>query len=55
MMNLLLFSRKLPYLEYMLRVYMKPWTRFGPYAIGIALGMIMYRTKCRVRMPKVCI
>ena len=32
---------------------MQPWTRFGPYAIGIALGMIMYRTKCKVRMPKV--
>ncbi|KAI0224159.1 O-acyltransferase like protein [Lamellibrachia satsuma] len=53
--RVVILSRKLPYLEYMLRVYMKPWTRFGPYAIGIALGMIMYRTKCRVRMPKVLV
>ena len=38
----------------MVTVYMQPWTRFGPYAIGIALGIIMYWTKCRVRLPKVC-
>ena len=34
-------------------LYSKPWSRFGPYAIGIATGYIMYRTKCRVKINKV--
>lgn len=34
-------------------IYVKPWVRFGSYAIGIALGYLMYRTKCQVKMPLV--
>ena len=34
-------------------VYIKPWCRFGPYAIGIGMGYILYRTKCTVKMNKV--
>ncbi|KAI0242823.1 O-acyltransferase like protein [Lamellibrachia satsuma] len=51
LVNMSALSKKLSYLE-LLGLYIQPWTRFGPYAIGIALGMIMYRTKCRVHMPK---
>ena len=35
-------------------IYFQPWTRFGPYAIGIGLGYVMYKTKCTVKLPKVC-
>ena len=30
--------------------YIPPWTRFGPYAIGIALGYLIYRTQCKVKL-----
>ena len=36
-------------------MYIKPWARFGPYAIGIATGYLMYKTKCKVKMNKVCL
>ena len=49
-----LCRNKLTFAAFFTTVYVQPWTRFGPYAIGIALGMIMYRTKCRVRLSKVC-
>ena len=28
----------------------KPWYRFGPYAIGMALGLLMLRTNCKVKL-----
>ncbi|XP_059145283.1 nose resistant to fluoxetine protein 6-like, partial [Physella acuta] len=34
-------------------IYIKPWTRVGPYAIGIILGFILFQTKCKARLKKV--
>ena len=34
-------------------VYMKPWCRVGPYAVGVFAGYILYKTNCKLRMPKV--
>ncbi|XP_060562019.1 O-acyltransferase like protein-like [Ruditapes philippinarum] len=34
------------------KLYFKPWNRIGPYVIGFALGYILYRTECKVKMSK---
>ena len=34
-------------------LYDKPWTRIGPYVIGVYAGYILYRTSCKIRIPKV--
>ena len=40
--------------NYMEWFYIKPWTRFGPYIIGILLGYILHSTKSRpFKMSKV--
>ncbi|KAK3086996.1 hypothetical protein FSP39_000145 [Pinctada imbricata] len=31
--------------------YIKPYGRMGPYIIGLITGYILYRTKCKCRMP----
>lgn len=35
------------------KIYDKPWTRLGPYFIGMAVGYFLYITDCKVRMSKV--
>ena len=34
-------------------IYVKPWTRIGPYIIGFLTGYILYKTECKIRIPKV--
>ncbi|XP_052790477.1 nose resistant to fluoxetine protein 6-like [Mya arenaria] len=34
-------------------LYIKPWCRVGPYAVGIFTGYVLYRTECKVKIPKV--
>ncbi|KAL5275543.1 hypothetical protein ACFFRR_001424 [Megaselia abdita] len=34
------------------KIYDKPWTRIGPYLIGMAVGWILFRTNCKIRLPK---
>ena len=34
-------------------IYDKPWTRIGAYAVGFLAGYILYRTNCKIKMPKV--
>jgi len=34
-------------------VYIKPWTRIGPYIVGLYTGYLLYRAEGRVRMNKV--
>ena len=34
-------------------VYIKPWCRIGPYVVGFFAGYILYKTDCRIRIPKV--
>ncbi|KAL4219628.1 hypothetical protein ACF0H5_022200 [Mactra antiquata] len=33
--------------------YVKPWCRIGPYAVGIYVGYLLYKTGCKVKMSKV--
>lgn len=35
------------------KIYDKPWTRLGPYFIGMSVGYYLYITNCRVQMSKV--
>ena len=37
------------------KIYDKPWTRLGPYLIGMCVGWILFKTNCKIRMSKVCI
>lgn len=35
------------------KIYDKPWTRLGPYLIGMSVGYFLFKTDCKVRMSKV--
>lgn len=35
------------------KIYDKPWTRFGPYLIGMIVGWILFKTECKIPMKKV--
>lgn len=34
------------------KIYDKPWTRLGPYLIGMAVGWVLFRTNCKIRLSK---
>jgi hypothetical protein len=34
-------------------IYDKPWTRLGPYVVGMCVGWILCRTNCTIKMHKV--
>lgn len=34
------------------KIYDKPWTRFGPYLIGMIVGWILFKTECKIPMKK---
>ena len=34
-------------------IYTKPWNRVGPYAVGFLTGYILYKTDCKIKIPKV--
>lgn len=33
-------------------IYDKPWTRIGPYMIGMAVGWILFKTNCKVKLAR---
>lgn len=35
------------------KIYDKPWTRLGPYFIGMSVGYFLFKTDCKVKMSKV--
>ncbi|XP_049782789.1 nose resistant to fluoxetine protein 6-like [Schistocerca cancellata] len=37
------------------QLYDKPWTRIGPYLVGMATGWILLKTKCVIRIPLMCV
>lgn len=37
------------------KIYDKPWTRLGPYLVGMCVGWILFKTDCKIRMSKVSI
>ncbi|XP_046986287.1 nose resistant to fluoxetine protein 6-like [Schistocerca americana] len=36
-------------------LYDKPWTRLGPYVVGMCVGYLLNRTNCKIRIPKVAV
>ncbi|GJQ66391.1 hypothetical protein Trydic_g4414 [Trypoxylus dichotomus] len=32
------------------KIYDKPWTRLGPYLIGMGVGWLLFKTNCRIKM-----
>ncbi|XP_016911048.1 nose resistant to fluoxetine protein 6-like isoform X1 [Apis cerana] len=39
------------------KIYDKPWTRLGPYFIGMSIGYFLFKTDCKIKMSKttVCV
>ncbi|XP_024083570.1 nose resistant to fluoxetine protein 6 isoform X2 [Cimex lectularius] len=37
------------------KIYDKPWTRLGPYLIGMAVGWILFKTDCKLKMTKLTV
>lgn len=35
------------------KVYEKPWTRLGPYLVGMLTGWILFKTNLKIRMTRV--
>lgn len=35
------------------KIYDKPWTRLGPYMIGMCVGWFLFKTNCKIRMSRV--
>lgn len=35
------------------KIYDKPWTRLGPYLVGMVVGWILFKTNLRIRMRKI--
>lgn len=37
------------------KIYDKPWTRLGPYLVGMSVGWFLFKTNCKIRMSRVSI
>ncbi|XP_018572754.1 nose resistant to fluoxetine protein 6-like isoform X2 [Anoplophora glabripennis] len=37
------------------KIYDKPWTRLGPYLIGMCTGWLLFKKNCRIRMSKLSV
>ncbi|XP_051158662.1 nose resistant to fluoxetine protein 6-like isoform X2 [Leptopilina boulardi] len=37
------------------KIYDKPWTRLGPYLIGMSVGYFLFKTDCKVKMSKITV
>ncbi|XP_022113117.2 nose resistant to fluoxetine protein 6-like [Pieris rapae] len=35
------------------KIYDKPWTRLGPYLVGMATGWILFKTNLKIRMSRI--
>lgn len=35
------------------KIYDKPWTRLGPYLVGMSVGWFLFKTNCKIRMSRV--
>lgn len=35
------------------KIYDKPWTRLGPYLVGMSVGWILFKTDCKMKMHRV--
>nr|XP_014281990.1 nose resistant to fluoxetine protein 6 [Halyomorpha halys] len=34
------------------KIYDKPWTRLGPYIVGMSVGWLLFKTNCKIKMNK---
>lgn len=34
------------------KIYDKPWTRLGPYLVGMTVGYILFKTNCKIKFTK---
>ncbi|XP_070493189.1 nose resistant to fluoxetine protein 6 isoform X1 [Chironomus tepperi] len=34
------------------KIYDKPWTRIGPYLVGMVVGWILFKTNCKIKFTK---
>ncbi|XP_025404922.1 nose resistant to fluoxetine protein 6-like [Sipha flava] len=32
------------------KIYDKPWTRLGPYFVGMSIGWLLFKTECKIKM-----
>jgi hypothetical protein len=39
--------------EFFDKIYDKPWTRFGPYLVGMLVGYYLFKTNFKIQMSKV--
>ena len=39
--------------DYAKNLYLPSYARFGPYVIGLFTGYVLFRLKCKCRIPKV--
>ncbi|XP_058814695.1 nose resistant to fluoxetine protein 6 isoform X2 [Topomyia yanbarensis] len=37
------------------KIYDKPWTRLGPYLVGMCVGWVLFKTNCKISMSKVMV
>lgn len=37
------------------KIYDKPWTRLGPYLIGMSVGWILFKTNCKIHLSKTAV
>uniref|UniRef100_A0A1W7R5K7 Nose resistant-to-fluoxetine protein N-terminal domain-containing protein n=2 Tax=Aedes albopictus TaxID=7160 RepID=A0A1W7R5K7_AEDAL len=37
------------------KIYDKPWTRLGPYLVGMCVGWILFKTNCKIKMSKLAV
>ncbi|CAH1402499.1 unnamed protein product [Nezara viridula] len=37
------------------KIYDKPWTRLGPYIVGMSVGWLLFKTNCKIKMNKVMV
>lgn len=35
------------------KIYDKPWTRLGPYLVGMSVGYILFKTNCKIKFTRV--
>ncbi|XP_058451821.1 O-acyltransferase like protein isoform X2 [Malaya genurostris] len=37
------------------KIYDKPWTRLGPYLVGMCVGWTLFKTNCKICIPKIVV
>jgi peptidoglycan/LPS O-acetylase OafA/YrhL len=35
------------------KIYDKPWTRLGPYLVGMSVGWILFKSNCKIKFTRI--